>query len=108
MPLPTFHYDKWRTGWYRLSPTGVAEERGTHHAARITPNATVIRGVLDLPGSSFGIRNSSLIDAAGRRVLDLAPGANDVSSLAPGVYFVRAAAGGANGNPDVVRVLVAR
>ncbi|MFO7649976.1 MAG: VCBS repeat-containing protein, partial [bacterium] len=88
MPLPTFHYDKWRTGWYRLSPTGVAEERPTHHSGRITPNATVVRGVLDLPGSSFGIRNSSLIDAAGRRVLDLAPGANDVSRLAPGVYFI--------------------
>jgi hypothetical protein len=31
-----------------------------------------------------------LLDAAGRRVLALQPGANDVSQLAPGVYFVRA------------------
>jgi YVTN family beta-propeller protein len=30
-----------------------------------------------------------LLDAAGRKVLDLQPGANDVRALAPGVYFVR-------------------
>jgi len=40
-------------------------------------SATIARGVLLL--------------GAGRKVLDLRPGANDVSSLAPGVYFVRAA-----------------
>jgi hypothetical protein len=31
-----------------------------------------------------------LLDAAGRKVMDLKPGANDVRALAPGVYFVRA------------------
>jgi hypothetical protein len=30
-----------------------------------------------------------LLDASGREVLDLKAGANDVSGLAPGVYFVR-------------------
>jgi len=29
-----------------------------------------------------------LFDAAGRKVMDLVPGPNDVSRLAPGVYFV--------------------
>jgi len=29
------------------------------------------------------------MDAAGRKVLDLRPGANDISRLSPGVYFVR-------------------
>ncbi len=33
----------------------------------------------------------SLLDIGGRKVLDLHPGANDVRSLAPGVYFVREA-----------------
>jgi hypothetical protein len=33
---------------------------------------------------------AALIDATGRKAADLAPGANDVSHLAPGVYFVRA------------------
>ena len=32
---------------------------------------------------------ASLLDATGRKVLDLHPGANDVRALAPGVYFVR-------------------
>ena len=36
-------------------------------------------------------RTSLLLDLTGRKVLDLAPGANDVSRLAPGVYFVREA-----------------
>jgi hypothetical protein len=29
-----------------------------------------------------------LLDISGRKVLDLRPGENDVSRLAPGVYFV--------------------
>jgi hypothetical protein len=29
-----------------------------------------------------------LLDAAGRKALELKPGANDVSRLSPGVYFV--------------------
>jgi len=32
---------------------------------------------------------AALLDISGRNVLDLAPGANDVNRLAPGVYFVR-------------------
>jgi len=31
---------------------------------------------------------AELLDINGRKVLDLRPGANDVRSLAPGVYFV--------------------
>lgn len=53
---------------------------------------SVIRSVLFLPAS--GARRggcAALLDAAGRRVLALKAGANDVSRLAPGVYFVREA-----------------
>jgi hypothetical protein len=32
-----------------------------------------------------------LLDVGGRKVMDLAPGANDVRGLASGVYFLRAA-----------------
>jgi len=32
---------------------------------------------------------AELLDAAGRRVMELRPGANDVRHLSPGVYFVR-------------------
>ncbi len=68
--------------------TDVSESRpepGT--AARPAP--TVIRGVLFLPEAA-SFRPASLMDATGRKVMELAPGANDVRALAPGVYFVRA------------------
>jgi hypothetical protein len=48
---------------------------------------TIIRSVLLLPeAASRGLRAASLYDIAGHRVLDLRPGANDVSRLAVGVY----------------------
>ena len=52
---------------------------------------TVVRGVFSLPGASSHKPQSTswLLDATGRRVLRLRPGPNDVSRLAPGVYFVR-------------------
>jgi hypothetical protein len=73
--------------------TNVSESRpepGT--AARPAP--TVIRGVLVL--GAVGSRQNTvyraeLLDAAGRAVMTLQPGANDVRALAPGVYFVREA-----------------
>jgi DNA-binding beta-propeller fold protein YncE len=58
-------------------------------AAGSKPMATVVRGVLFLPVSLFTI-HTSLFDMTGRQVMALKPGANDVRSLAPGVYFVRA------------------
>jgi len=86
MPLPTFHYDKARTGWYRLSPTHVAEtmndERGTLNA-----RPTIIRGIMFLPASSFIPHPSSLLDVSGRQLMLLRPGPNDVSHLPPGIYF---------------------
>ena len=50
--------------------------------------ATILRGVLHLPASLFSNHNS-LFDMTGRRVMSPRLGANDVSRLAPGVYFVR-------------------
>jgi len=32
---------------------------------------------------------AELLDVSGRKAMDLVPGENDVSGLAPGVYFVR-------------------
>jgi len=56
--------------------------------------ATVVRGVLVL--GAVGSRQQTvdrteLLDAAGRKVAELHAGANDVSRLSPGVYFVREA-----------------
>jgi len=59
--------------------------------------ATLVRGVLKVPrdmneirsGISGRVPRPALLDAIGRKVLDLHPGANDVRHLAPGVYCVR-------------------
>jgi hypothetical protein len=53
---------------------------------------TVVRGVLLLEGdcSRTGtVPKAVLLDAAGRKVMSLVPGSNDVSHVAAGVYFVR-------------------
>jgi hypothetical protein len=63
--------------------------------ARLTPG--IVRGVLRLAGAA----PARLLDAAGRRVVMLEPGANDVSHLAPGGYFVQ-------GPAALERVVVAR
>jgi hypothetical protein len=84
--------------YYKRNLTaGGIEEDPAPDAGRSAPNASIIRRVLhlsglgtrsELPGNSV-ISRAALLDAAGRKVLDLRPGANDVSHIAPGVYFVR-------------------
>ena len=74
--------------WFGV-PTGLAEQP---QATSFKPQAlpTLVRGRLILPSafctlpSEFGV-----FDNSGRRVLQLRPGANDLSRLPPGVYFVR-------------------
>lgn len=70
-------------------PYGIAE-RQPLGAARNTFHASIVRGVLHLSASSV-LRGASgvLLDASGRRVLDLRSGPNDVTGLAPGVYFLK-------------------
>ncbi len=66
-------------------------ERPSPRVSRVTPEVTILRGVLFLPEARGEKREArgELLDISGRRVLDLRPGANDVRALAPGVYFVR-------------------
>jgi hypothetical protein len=53
---------------------------------------TVVRNVLCLPERpSSSPSPSYLLDINGRKVMNLQHGANDVSRLSPGVYFVREA-----------------
>ena len=72
--------------WDGVQETPNAELRATN----VEP--TIVRGVLlfEARGERREARGE-LLDISGRRVLDLKPGANDVRSLAPGVYFVREA-----------------
>jgi hypothetical protein len=81
--------------WGDMDPTpggGIEEE--TQPGLRPANSATIVHGVLVL--GAVGSRQNTeygaqLLDISGRKVLDLHPGANDVSRLSPGVYFVREA-----------------
>jgi YVTN family beta-propeller protein len=82
-------------GWSSVTVIGDSAAAGVEESLRSRttsrkPQATVVRGVLYLPeASSPKLQAASLLDAAGRCVMELGVGSNDVSHLAPGVYFVR-------------------
>jgi len=88
------HYDApydlcWNSPW----TTAVAEPVGPG-PARSSLAPSIVRGALFLrAAASRKPRASSLLDISGREVMPLRPGANDVSRVASGVYFVDAAAG---------------
>jgi hypothetical protein len=42
------------------------------------------------------------MDAAGRKVMDLRPGTNDIRALAPGVYFVHSGLSAVSRQPSAV------
>ncbi len=90
-------------------PGGVAEQ--VQPAGRaLAPGATIIHGTLYLPGvagPSLHAR-SVLLDISGRAVAQLAPGVNNVSRFASGVYFVRDLGSGAGGQGDVHKVVIER
>ena len=74
---------------YPDAPPGVCEQPAVSAWPKV-PRQTVVHGVLFLPEASGPKpQAASLMDATGRKVLDLKRGANDVRTFAPGVYFVR-------------------
>jgi hypothetical protein len=117
-------------GWYATECGGIVMSGGLAYTPGLdifeflgegveeTPNAevrttkclpAVVRGVLLLPGrSSSSPSTSFLIDASGRKVLDLSPGANDVRALAPGVYFVRGEGRGTADEGRIHKVVITR
>jgi hypothetical protein len=79
--------------WGKFGPfPGVEESEAplTAYGSRLT--ASVVKGTLFLPQSLTPDPKSriALLDISGRKVLDLHAGANDVSQLSPGVYFIQA------------------
>ncbi len=75
-------------GAYCWVSMAVTDEHPTDGAR---PRATTVRNVLflgDCPRTGT-VPKAALLDISGRKVLELNPGPNDVSGLAPGVYFVR-------------------
>jgi photosystem II stability/assembly factor-like uncharacterized protein len=69
---------------------------------------TVVRGMLvfEQVNDDGRMATGTLLDISGRKVLDLAPGANDVRHLSPGVYFVRSEPSAVSGQPAAVRKVV--
>ncbi len=74
---------------------GRVEEAPKAEVRTPSGGATIVRSVLFLPQDMIGLPGNPdsyprpvLSDIVGRKVLDLVSGANDVSRLAPGVYFI--------------------
>jgi hypothetical protein len=65
------------------------QEQPAAAEGRLSVTPTLARGCLRLPEGE----RAELLDAAGRRLMELNPGANDVHSLPPGVYLVRPESG---------------
>jgi hypothetical protein len=62
------------------------------------------------PDSPDGIGScpALLLDVAGRKVMELQRGENDIRYLAPGVYFVRTAESGTRSAVSVRKVVIQR
>lgn len=81
--------DAWNFTTIKYRRTNAVEEGSP---ALVSPDRapTIVRGVLEI-GSRLTADGSrlelGLLDISGRRVMDLRPGPNDVSRLAPGIYF---------------------
>jgi hypothetical protein len=91
--------------WFGV-PTGIAEQPP---ATNRTPQAfaTLVRGRLVLPAAfCTSASRIDLLDRTGRRVSRLRAGANDLSRLPSGVYFVKPSR--TNGTDRTYRVLLVR
>ncbi|HUW31116.1 MAG TPA: hypothetical protein VM223_05840, partial [Planctomycetota bacterium] len=91
--------------------TGLEESRRPQ-AASFKPEQTVVRGVLLLEGDcprTGTVPKVVLLDISGRKVVGLHAGANDVSKLSPGVYFVHSERPAVGGRPSAIaKVIVTR
>ncbi|MBN2538336.1 hypothetical protein JXB37_08690, partial [candidate division WOR-3 bacterium] len=87
---------------------GIGGRRPTQSIERMESMPTIVRRLLTIPHveSVSGGRQAVLFDPAGRAMLLLYPGANDVSGLAPGVYFVREGSRGQGSEGSRVRKVI--
>ncbi len=97
--------------WGQMNPTpgGGIEETMNDERVAMNVGPTIIRGVLVLnavDSRQNAVYRAELVDAAGRKVMDLRPGANDVRALAPGVYFVCEKPQAVSPKPQAVRKVV--
>jgi hypothetical protein len=90
--------------WY--SQVGIRDE-SVGGSSRIAgrPVSTIVRGLLNLQSTISYLQSEIvLLDATGRKVMDLQPGENDVRHLAPGVYFIRSEPSAVNRQPRAALV----
>jgi hypothetical protein len=89
--------------------SGMEEGSSTTNTRRTPLEVSLVRGVLRIGDSrqNTGYR-AELLDITGRKVMDLAPGANNLRRLPPGVYFVRRASGVERETSGVTKVVVQR
>ncbi len=73
---------------FRGAPFVGVEQGANRRPAGPRTAATLVRGVLPMAEGEGRTASGELLDALGRRVMELHPGANDVRHLAPGVYLV--------------------
>lgn len=94
--------------WFSTNCPLAMEENPKPQPASFNPGATIVRGVLMLPEARGERREArgGLLDVAGRKVIALKPGPNDVRALAPGVYFVREGPQASSPKPQAVRKVV--
>jgi hypothetical protein len=97
---------------YRVFAYPGIEEAMSDEHRMMNVGPTIVRGVLLLPkkgaapSGAIPIFASSLLDASGRKVMDLEPGTNDVSRISPGVYFVHSALD--NRQSNMTKVVIAK
>jgi hypothetical protein len=88
--------------WYSAG-LGI-EEHSTPYEHSISPNATIVRGVLNLQSEITNPQSEIvLLDITGRKVADLKSGVNNIRYLAPGVYFIRR-----NNNNKVTKIIITK
>ncbi len=97
--------------WGTFGPFPGIQETPNAEVRTPRPLPTIVRGVLFLGVDSrqHSAYRAELLDISGRQVLDMKPGANDVSHLAPGVYFVCSEPSAVSRKPSAVtKVIITR
>jgi hypothetical protein len=77
--------------WGKMDPSPAVEETMNDGRGTMNARATIIRGVLVLgavDSRQHSAYRAELLDISGRKVMELRAGANDVSRLSSGVYFI--------------------
>jgi len=90
-------YNPYAVQWVPLESlppplAAVNEPKKSTQMIQYPQSATVVRGRMVMPRDRYPVR-AVLIDATGRRRMDLQPGENDIRCLMSGIYFVREASG---------------